>query len=291
MSISFKTFDGTPQEQELVLSIMSGEVAEVRTSGGRSTIHEGQELSIKIKGFRNLDNYGINTDRHGSKLPQGLTFDFDGRKIVNNAMAHSNAFLGGMSFQQAATEYNAYKKLSTLGLSASILECLGWGELLLDDGQKSYFSVHKFLYKTQSESREIAPQIQRILAFDHNIITYFSSITTDLGPFLYDFHPVQELTPINDSAVSSTFALLNSLNIQWWSLKKFVSEEAANQYIYFDLNSSFTLDDIVHFKRSIFYPMVVAKFQGNSSDNYNLIRSNAISSYLYDIFSQKFSAA
>src|SRR6185369_15694761 len=64
----------------------------------------GGDLQLKIKGA-GMNGGAIQFGTQHKAGPKAPLFDFDGRMMEDVASGHDNAYVGGATFQQAATEY------------------------------------------------------------------------------------------------------------------------------------------------------------------------------------------
>src|SRR5712671_4560392 len=87
---------------------------------------EKRGFDIKIKGAGLLGGQ-IRFGRFLRAGPLAPLFDFDGRLMADVASGHDNAYLGGASFQQAATEFAVSRTLA--GLGHAVVPCLGYGRV------------------------------------------------------------------------------------------------------------------------------------------------------------------
>lgn len=149
-SVELRHVDGAVAEQ--VRAFFAGRIPEFSTDGDRSVrfthpFKPGVEIKIKGAGFQGgFIQFGT-LHNTGPKAP---VFDYDGRMMEDVASGHDNAFEGGASFQQAATEYRTTQRLASLGYP--VVPCLGFGRVE-KAGLVSWFSV----FEVQSDWAAVSP--------------------------------------------------------------------------------------------------------------------------------------
>lgn len=180
--------------------------------GGRS-VHlphpEKRGVSLKIKGAG--DRGG--PIRFGTRLNNGPVaprFDFDGRMMVDIASGHDNAFVGGASFQQTATEFRMAATFAELGIP--VVPCVGYGRVATD-AHVSWFSLHEWprgyadIVADETDSYRLVnlrlSELMLDLAVNHGKIGYFWFAR---GPgqqdLAFDLHPFVQLDPLSASQLS-----------------------------------------------------------------------------------------
>ncbi|MGE3529569.1 MAG: hypothetical protein AB7G54_09080, partial [Methyloceanibacter sp.] len=136
--IELRHLDGAVAER--VRAFFAGEISNFKKDQGRSVLiaHPAKEgIEIKIKGA-GLYGRGIQFGTRRKTGPKAVLFDYDGRMMDDVASGHDNAYVGGASFQQVATEYRMTQRLAALGYK--VVPCLGLGRVE-KDGLSSWFSV------------------------------------------------------------------------------------------------------------------------------------------------------
>ncbi len=182
----------------------------------------GFDLKIKGAGFRGSSvRFGMR-HRQGPRAP---IFDFDGRMMEDVASGHANAFVGGASFQQAATEFRISQILSGMGMA--VVPCVGYGQVALAE-HTSWFSV--FEWDRSWSDAVVVPSIslqeyieanlrmgQLIvdLAVQHDLIGYCWYVSAPDGTYLIkDVHPFRQADPVNMSQLSWVMQVLFALHIR-----------------------------------------------------------------------------
>ena len=135
-----------------VRAFFTGERPGFKKDGRRSVriAHPSKAgVEIKIKGA-GLHGRFIKFGTRRKTGPKAPLFDFDGRMMEDVASGHDNAYVGGASFQQAATEYRMTQLLAALGYK--VVPCLGFGKVE-KAGLASWFSV----FEMQSDWMSIKP--------------------------------------------------------------------------------------------------------------------------------------
>jgi hypothetical protein len=139
------------------------------------------------------------------------------------AAGHDNAFLGGASFQQAATEYVVTQMLAGLGFP--IVPCLGYGRLItsLHD---SWFSIFEWDRGWEDAVAELSLSLREYLeanillgsfimdlAASHDLIGYCSYVRAGDGSYRFkDLHPFRHADPVSMSQLSWTMQVLFALH-------------------------------------------------------------------------------
>lgn len=202
---------------------------------GNRSVHlphpERKGFTLKIKGA----GYNGGAIRFGIPCgtgPKALAFDFDGRAVEDVASGHNNAFLGGASFQQAATEFNVTRCLEGWGIS--VVPCLGYGRI--DTAQHSaWFSLFDWHRDWSSASLSSDTSIADYLdanhrltdvmlrlAVEHDLVGYCSLVHAGPGTYLLkDLHPFRQTDPITTSQLSWVMQVLFALNIRCQAIQYF----------------------------------------------------------------------
>jgi hypothetical protein len=152
-----------------------------------------------------------------------VLFDFDGRVMEDVASGHDNAFAGGASFQQAATEYRVTQRLASLGYN--VVPCLGFGKVE-KAGLVSWFSVFetrhdwaglkppKFSMEEYRDGVLALGVLTRDLAVKHDLIGYaWYVVTPDGERVIKDLHPFRMADPISMSQLSWVMQLFYAMHI------------------------------------------------------------------------------
>ena len=179
-------------------------------------------VEIKIKGA-GLNGRFIKFGTRRKTGPKAVLFDFDGRMMEDVASGHDNAYAGGASFQQAATEYRITQLLAALGYK--VVPCLGFGKVE-KAGLASWFSVFEmqsdwmsikppeFSLEEYCEAKFAIGQVLRDLAVKHDLIGYAWYVGTPGGQYyLKDLHPFRMADPISMSQLSWVMQLCFALHI------------------------------------------------------------------------------
>lgn len=201
-------------------------IEERELSGKRSVIiadAEGSSGHLKIKGAGLKGRRVRLGQQHDGQLP-APRFDFEGRMEVDVASSHENAPSGGASFQQAATEFEISRGLTTLGYD--VVPCLGFGRIRQGDAE-SWFSVFDWDANWRSVTVPHYP-VQRYdaamvqhgrdvldLARWHSLVGYFWYVGDPAlqAMRLKDLHPFYRLDPVNQSRVSWAMQVFFALHI------------------------------------------------------------------------------
>jgi hypothetical protein len=221
--VELRHLDGAVAER--VRAFFAGELPNFTKEATRSVrfshpSKEGVEIKIKGAGFEGGDiQFGI-LRKTG---PKAVVFDFDGRVMEDVASGHDNAFAGGASFQQAATEYRMTQRLASLGYR--VVPCLGIGKVE-KAGLASWFSV----FEMRSDWSRIRPPacsleeycdakvsmgaLIRDLAVEHDLIGYAWYVATPDGErYIKDLHPFRQADPISMSQLSWMMQVFFALHI------------------------------------------------------------------------------
>jgi hypothetical protein len=181
-------------------------------------------FDIKIKGAGFLGG----PIRFGKYLRSGPTapvFDFDGRVMEDVAAGHDNAFLGGASFQQAATEYAVTRMLAGLGFP--VVPCLGYGRLATPV-HESWFSIFEWDRAWEDAVAVLSVSVEEYLeanihmgslivdlAASHDLIGYCSYVRTADGSYRFkDMHPFRRADPVSMSQLSWAMQVLFALHVR-----------------------------------------------------------------------------
>ena len=210
---------------ERVRAFFAGKINDFARDGERSVriAHpRGAGLQIKIKGA-GLNSRGIRFGTLHKAGPKAPLFDFDGRMMEDVASGHDNAYVGGATFQQTATEYRMAKLLTSLGYTA--VPCLGFGRVE-KAGLSSWFAVFemgddwfaikppKFSLEQYCESKVAMGQLLLDLAVKHDLIGYASFLGTRDGQrCIKDLHPFRMADPVGMSQLSWVMQLFFALHI------------------------------------------------------------------------------
>ncbi len=210
---------------ELVRAFFAGKRPKFKKDGGRSALiaHPSKPgIEIKIKGA-GLYGRTIEFGTRRETGPKATLFDYDGRMMEDVASGHDNAYVGGATFQQAATEYRVTQLLASLGYP--VVPCLGFGRVE-KAGLSSWFSV----FEVKPDWAEVAPPdfpieayceaklsmspVLRDLAVKHDLIGYAWYVGTHGGErFIKDLHPFRMADPISMSQLSWVMQLFYAMHI------------------------------------------------------------------------------
>jgi hypothetical protein len=187
---------------------------------------EKRGLALKIKGAGHLGG----PVRFGTFLKSGPTmprYDFEGRFMVDHASGHDAAFVGGASFQQAATEYRIAQMFGQLDIP--VVACLGYGKLEAD-GLHTWFSVHEVPLGFKRIAEDASAQhlqtnieigqLMLRLAQEHGLIGYFWFGSDPASNHLaYDLHPFVHLDPVNASQLTWVMQLAFAIYVRCQACK------------------------------------------------------------------------
>jgi hypothetical protein len=140
------------------------------------------------------------------------------------AGGHDNAFLGGASFQQAATEYAVTRILAGLGFP--VVPCLGYGRLATSV-HDSWFSIFEWDRAWEVMDTPSVPLQEYLqanihiggfiidLAAGHDLIGYCGCVRTADGSYRFkDLHPFRGADPVSMSQLSWAMQVLFALHIR-----------------------------------------------------------------------------
>lgn len=214
-----------PVAEDAVRQWFSKNISTFVTDGERSVRFAHPDdprrlLKIKGAGFRGINIRFEKHMRSGLKAP---IFDFEGRMVEDRSAGHDNAYLGGASFQQCATEYAVTQKLGALGYD--VVPCLGFGRVRQGEFS-SWFSVMELSADWESyalphvsvdeyvESKLLYGRQVREMALRHGLVGYFWYMRGDRAlPLLKDLHPFRSVDPINMSRTSWVMHVFHALHI------------------------------------------------------------------------------
>ena len=159
----------------------SGRIAAAKIEGERSVFIEHPLRSdawLKLKGAGNNGKWIDFKNKHATG-PTWPRFDFDGRRMTDEAIGHDNAFEGGASFRQARIEWAITCHLASAGYE--VVPCLGYGRITCD-GTCSWFSVF-----------EVNKEWKRIQSFPTITAGAFHDLMTTCGDILLQIALEEEL--------------------------------------------------------------------------------------------------
>jgi hypothetical protein len=182
----------------------------------------GFDIKIKGAGFRGGP---IRFGRYLRSGPVAPVFDFDGRMMKDVAAGHDNAFLGGASFQQAATEYAVTQILAGLGFP--VVPCLGYGRLVTSV-HDSWFSIFEWDRAWKDAVALLSVSLEEYLqaniymgsfmidlATGHDLIGYCSIVRAGDGSYRFkDLHPFRHADAVSMSQLSWAMQVLFTLHIR-----------------------------------------------------------------------------
>lgn len=203
----------------------AGRLAALALDGERS-VHlphpAGDGRVLKLKGA-GLSGGPVQFGEHHATGPKAPVFDFDGRMMEDIASGHDDAFRGGVSFQQAATEFRVSQQVCELGYD--VVPCLGYGRIERD-GLYSWFSLFEhppglsgdMIYPAVPldlwvrANRDIG-DLMFELAVKHDLIGYcWYSETPDGRRLIRDVHPFRFADPYSMSQVSWVMQLFYAMH-------------------------------------------------------------------------------
>ena len=210
---------------EQVRAFLAGKVKDFVRDGDRSVRFPhplGGGLQLKIKGA-GMKGGGIQFGTQHKTGPKAPLFDFDGRMMEDVASGHDNTYVGGASFQQAATEYRVSNVLASLGYS--VVPCLGFGRAE-KAGLSSWFSVFEmrsdwvsvkppeFSLEDYCEAKRAMGQLLLDLAVKHDLIGHAWYVGKPGGQrYIKDLHPFRMTDPVSMSQLSWVMQLFFALHI------------------------------------------------------------------------------
>jgi hypothetical protein len=165
-----------------------------------------------------------NSEPCGRQDPRAVLFDFDGRMMEDVASGHDNAYVGGASFQQAATEYRVTQLLSSLGYP--VVPCLGYGRVekfgisswcSVFEMQRDWVNISppKFSVEEYRATNVALGALLRDLAVKHDLIGYAGYLGTPAGErHIKDLHPFRMADPVSMSQLSWVMQLSFALHIR-----------------------------------------------------------------------------
>jgi hypothetical protein len=192
---------------------------------------EKRGFTLKIKGA-GLNGGAVRFGVFSHQGPAARVFDFDGRVMEDVASGHDNAFLGGASFQQAATEFHVSQRLAQRGVP--VVPCLGYGRIDTDT-HSSWFSIFEWgrdwtsgMIPKSGSGADYAEANIRLtramlqLAVEHDLIGYCGQVRTEDGQYmLKDLHPFHHADPISLSQLSWTMQVLFTLSLRCYAARHF----------------------------------------------------------------------
>jgi hypothetical protein len=208
-----------------VRAFFAGKVRDFVQDGDRSVrfAHPlGGGLQLKIKGA-GMNGGAIQFGTQHKAGPKAPLFDFDGRMMEDVASGHDNAYVGGATFQQAATEYRVSNLLASLGYS--VVPCLGFGRVERA-GLSSWFSVFEmrsdwasvkppeFSLEDYCEAKLAIGHLLLELAMKHDLIGHAWYVGKPGGQrYIKDVHPFRTADPVSMSQLSWVMQLFFALHI------------------------------------------------------------------------------
>lgn len=222
-SVELRHLDGAVAEQ--VRAFFAGRLSDFTKDSKRSVriahpVKSGVDIKIKGAGVRGgFIQFGT-LHNTGPKAP---IFDYDGRMMEDVASGHDNAYVGGASFQQAATEYRVTQMLAALGYP--VVPCLGFGKVARA-GLVSWFSVFEiqndwasvsppaFSLEAYCDAKVSMGALLRDFAVKHDLIGHAWYVGTPGGPhYIKDLHPFRMADPVSMSQLSWVMQLFYALHI------------------------------------------------------------------------------
>ncbi|HEX4196816.1 MAG TPA: hypothetical protein VHZ26_05195 [Caulobacteraceae bacterium] len=184
----------------------------------------GRILKLKGAGY---SGGAVQFGTYHNTGPKAPVFDFDGRMMEDVAAGWDNAFEGGASFQQAATEHRVTRTIGDLGFD--IVPCLGYGRIT-KNGLTSWFSIFdhepglrvdsSMLYPDSSieewkHLNTVIGELMFTLAVRHDLIGHFWFAATHNGRYLIrDVHPFRQAEPSNMSQVSWVMQVFYAMHLR-----------------------------------------------------------------------------
>jgi hypothetical protein len=277
---------------------------------GSRSIHlphpEKSGFTLKIKGA-GLNGGAVRFGVFSKTGPAARRFDFDGRVMKDVASGHDNAFLGGASFQQAATEYHVSQLLA--GRGVPVVPCLGYGRIDTDT-HASWFSIFEWGREWKSglipspdsgeaygeaNIRLSAAMLQ--LAVEHDLIGYCGHIRDGAGRYLLkDMHPFHHADPISMSQLSWVMQVLFTLNIRCHAVRHFSVaaglDDMPEDLVAYPLRAILPdagFDDYAALRERVLKPFMVRTPEDFSSRAlHDALRSTRIGSALLDLCPPQF---
>lgn len=298
-----------PEIEGTVRDWFAGRIVDYGKSGDRSVYlacPHGDFTHIKIKGA-GLSGGPVHFGRHMQTGPVAPLFDFEGRRMVDEALGHDGAFVGGASFQQAVSEWQISAELARLGYD--VVPCPGYGSVRKGP-HRSWFSVFSWHdawldsvappHGTPALFEEMTRANGRLaldLALKHRLAGYFWFIRTpEGGRLIKDVHPFRRLDPLNQSQLSwvmQVYHALHTTGISHYLLAKGwfgegVAEDAGLWMIWPFLPQATREDwDLLRFR-------VVAKFMNAEPKDFSpdalmdLLEANPITAKLLELCPPEF---
>lgn len=287
----------------------AGRITEFRRSGDRSVyipFSEGAYTHIKIKGA-GMRGGAIDFGRHLQAGPVAPLFDYDGRRMVDIALGHDGAFVGGASMQQAVTEWRMTRHLADLGYD--VVPCAGYGAVS-NGTHKSWFSVYQWHEDwidtpappdgTAAIFEDLTRKISVLaleLAVEHDLAGYFWCVrTADGRVMLKDLHPFRRLDPMNQSQISWVMQVCYGLHITAINNRQLASNwfgedvgKTAGLWMMEPVVPGVTLDDWDHMRFKIVLNYMLrdhADFQTGAL--LDLLEENPITARLLELCPEKY---
>jgi hypothetical protein len=302
-------FDVPQNIQPRVRDWFAGREAAVALDGDRS-VHlahpTGGGRILKVKGA-GLSGGPVQFGVYHRTGPKAPVFDFEGRMMDDIAAGHDGAFRGGVSFQQAATEFRVAQRLVERGYDT--VPCLGYG-CIEKQGRLSWCSVLDHEPGLSGDmiwpevplelwiqlNRDIG-NIMFALAVRHDLIGYcWYTKAVDGRLLIRDVHPYRFADAYNMSQVSWVMQVFYAMHIRGnaqrlralkWNEPRMPHDLHVWQYRAFC--PDVRLEDHDELRHELVMPYMLGVPQDFSFERLiSLLRRNRITSALMDACPEKF---
>lgn len=237
----FTFYHVSPAVQELVREWFDHRLLSRQLEGGRSILIAHPDLpgrELKIKGAGLLgEMVGFGKEfRSNLRMP---VFDFDGRMMEDVASGPDNALPGGMSFQQATTEYRM--SMFFQHVNVAHVPCIGYGKIVCGDSE-SWFSLHDWdprLYRVReplvsaheyAESGAVSGQLHLKMALDYNLIGHTEFASDGERYYLMDLHSFRQMDALNMSEISWVMQVAFNLHLIALERALYITAEMADKF-------------------------------------------------------------
>lgn len=200
---------------------------DVTVEGGRAALLTTDAVAgrLKIKGSgsnRGGRSRGVEFGVHHDTGPVAPMFDFDGRMAIDVASGHDEAFIGGATFQQAATEFRMAALLESLDVP--VVPCVGWGSVS-DGVDRSWFSLHdtpadvrpaRFPHIDRDRHEQLGVDTGKLLlrlATEHHVVGHCWAVASGEQLLVKDLHPFRHVDPLSASQLSWAMSVLYGMHL------------------------------------------------------------------------------
>lgn len=200
---------------------------EATVEGGRAALLTTDAVAglLKIKGSgsnRGGRSRGVEFGVHHDTGPVAPMFDFDGRMAIDVASGHDEAFIGGATFQQAATEFRMAKLLESMDVP--VVPCVGWGSVT-DGVDRSWFSLHdtpedatpaRYPHIDRDRHEQLGVDTGRLLlrlATEHHVAGHCWAISSGHQLLVKDLHPFRHVDPLSASQLTWAMSVLYGMHL------------------------------------------------------------------------------